>query len=71
MRDNLSNVVVTKKSTVTQEIDTEELHQVLDDLPIITEDNLPLMISESLKDTDVPLTEQEIKEILDDATDRS
>lgn len=71
VRDNLSNVVVTKKSTVTQEIDTEELHQVLDDLPIITEDNLPLMISESLKDTDVPLTEQEVKEILDDATDRS
>lgn len=66
VKDNFHNVVVTKKSTVTQDVNTEELVQVLDELPVITEDNLPSMIAESLKGTDTPLTEQEIKEILDD-----
>ena len=68
VKDNFQNVVVTKKSTATQEVNTEELIQVLDELPIITEDNLPSMIAESLKGTDTPLTEEEIKEILNDTT---
>lgn len=66
IKDNFDNVVVTKKSTATQDVNTEELVQILDDLPVITEDNLPSMIAESLKGTDTPLTEQEIKEILGD-----
>ena len=68
VKDNFHNVVVTKKSTATQEVNTEEMIQVLDELPVITEDNLPSMVAESLKDTDTPLSEQEIKEILSDTT---
>ena len=71
VKENFPNVVVTKKSTAMQEVNTEELHQILDDLPIITEDNLPSMISQAIQSSECPLTEQEVKEILDATTDRS
>ena len=68
VKDNFHNVVISKKSTATQDVNTEELIEVLDELPVITEDNLPSMIAEGLKGTDTSLTEQEIKEILDGTT---
>ncbi len=64
VRDNYDNVVVSTKKTGTQEVNTEELVQQIDELPIITEDNLSQLIEQGLKGTDCPLTEDEIKEIL-------
>ena len=68
VRENFPNVVLTTKSTPTQIVDTEELNITTDDLPIITEDNLPLMVEAALAETDTPLTVDEIKDILNDTT---
>lgn len=66
VRENFTNVVLTTKSTPTQDVNTEELNICRDELPIITEDNLPMMVEAALAGTDTPLTVDEIKEILND-----
>ena len=50
---------------IVQQVVEEDISDVSCDLPVITEENLPAMVIAGLKNTDILLTEQEVKEILD------
>lgn len=64
IREAFYLVDVTTKAAITQNVYEEDISDVVCDLPIITEDNLPTMIKAGMKNTDISLSEDEIKEIL-------
>lgn len=65
LRESTHGVEVTTKSSIVQQVVEEDISDVSCDLPVITEENLPAMVISGLKNTDILLTEQEVKEILD------
>ena len=66
-KSNYDNVLITGKSLVTYDIPEEEVITHTADLPNITEDNLPVMISDHLfKTIDVDINPAEILEVLND-----
>lgn len=61
LEEKYSNVIPTIKSKTPQDI-TYDLDEVVNTLPTITEDNLPQLIYDNIKDKDITL--DEIKELL-------
>lgn len=68
VRENFPNVILATKSTVTQDVSTEDLITIHEELPIITEDNLARMVYDNLTNSKTPLTLDEIESILDAKT---
>jgi hypothetical protein len=68
IKDQYPNAIVVEKHQTAVQEDVEYLSDVIQDLPIITADNLPDLIYGNTKDMYPDLTRDRIKEILDGPT---